>query len=178
MATPPDFTAGAVLTAAQMNAVGLWLVATQTVGTGVSSVTVTDAFSSDYDSYRVVINGGSFGADSDVGIRLGASATQYYGVYYYSPYAGSGITTLNDNNTSSFVRAGAGYNLSGMGVSFDLHNPNLAKFTIINVGGSLGSTNGAFYGGVHKQNTAYTDLTVLFSSACTGGTISVYGYRK
>jgi hypothetical protein len=41
MATPPDFSSGAVLTAAQMNSVGLWLVKTQTVGTTVSSVAVT-----------------------------------------------------------------------------------------------------------------------------------------
>jgi hypothetical protein len=41
MATPPDFSSGAVLTAAQMNSVGLWLVKTQTVGTAVSSVAVT-----------------------------------------------------------------------------------------------------------------------------------------
>ena len=50
MATPPTFSSGSVLTAAQMNAVGLWLVKTQTVGTAVSSVSVTDVFSSNYDN--------------------------------------------------------------------------------------------------------------------------------
>ncbi len=48
--TYPSFSAGDILTAADMNAVGLWLVKTQTVGTAVASVTVTDAFSSTYDN--------------------------------------------------------------------------------------------------------------------------------
>ena len=56
MATPPVFSAGAVLTAAQMNAVGLWEIKTQTIGTGVASFEVTGAFSSDYDNYKIVIN--------------------------------------------------------------------------------------------------------------------------
>jgi len=48
--TYPSFTSGDILTAADMNAVGLWLVKTQTVGTAVSSVQVTGAFSSTYDN--------------------------------------------------------------------------------------------------------------------------------
>jgi len=53
----PSFASGEVLTAADMNAVGLWLVKTQTVGTGVPSVVVTDAFSANYDNYLVTISG-------------------------------------------------------------------------------------------------------------------------
>ena len=63
MATPPTFSSGAVLTAAQMNSVGMWLVKTQTVGTAVSSVTVTGAFSADYDNYLILMSGGT-GSDS------------------------------------------------------------------------------------------------------------------
>ena len=43
----PVFASGDVLNASDMNGVGLWLVKTQTIGTGVSSVVVTGAFSAD-----------------------------------------------------------------------------------------------------------------------------------
>jgi hypothetical protein len=76
MATPPDFTTGAVLTAAQMNAVGLWLVKTQTVGSAVPDVTVTDAFSADYDNYKILYTGGTAsGAVGPLNMKLGSSTT-------------------------------------------------------------------------------------------------------
>jgi hypothetical protein len=54
MATPPDFTTGAVLTAAQMNAVGMWLVDTETVTTA-SQAILDGCFTTDYTNYRIVI---------------------------------------------------------------------------------------------------------------------------
>ena len=50
----PVFTSGEILTAANMNQVGMWLLKTQTIGSGVGSVSVTSVFSSSYDNYRVV----------------------------------------------------------------------------------------------------------------------------
>ena len=65
MATPPTFSAGAVLTAAQMNKIGLWTtvptsVANGTISgnavtfSGVSSVSLNGVFTSDFDAYRIV----------------------------------------------------------------------------------------------------------------------------
>ena len=56
--TYPTFTNGQVLPASDLNAIGLWLVKSQTVGTGVSSVTVSNAFSADFDNYRIIYSGG------------------------------------------------------------------------------------------------------------------------
>ena len=56
MPTPPDFTAYTSLAAASLNKVGLWLVKTQAVGSGVSSVTVSSCFSADYDNYLVTVD--------------------------------------------------------------------------------------------------------------------------
>ena len=53
------FTTGEVLTAADTNTYlansGLVLVKSQTIGTGVASVTISDAFSTTYDNYRITI---------------------------------------------------------------------------------------------------------------------------
>jgi hypothetical protein len=62
-----------------------------------------------------------------------------------------------------------------------LHNPNLAKVTtytaraVGNNGGSGGITN---YQGYLGNTTQYTEFTLIFDSACTGGTIRVYGYQN
>ena len=53
--TYPVFATGDVLNASDMNAVGLWLVKTQTIGSGVGSVAVTGAFSADYDNYKIIV---------------------------------------------------------------------------------------------------------------------------
>ena len=71
----PDFAPGDVLTAADMDAVGLWLVKTQTVGTGVSSVTVTGAFSSTYDNYFVTYTGGTGSTQTPLRIQMGSTTT-------------------------------------------------------------------------------------------------------
>ena len=56
----PVFASGDVLNASDMNGVGLWLVKTQVIGTAVSSVTVTSAFTTDYDQYMITVTGGTF----------------------------------------------------------------------------------------------------------------------
>jgi hypothetical protein len=53
------FTTGEVLTASDTNTylanAGLVYVKSQTIGTGVSSVIVSDCFTTDYDNYKIVV---------------------------------------------------------------------------------------------------------------------------
>jgi len=56
MATPPTFTNGTPLYQESLNAIGLWLVKSQTVGTGVSVQNVTSCFSADFDNYVVTVS--------------------------------------------------------------------------------------------------------------------------
>ena len=59
------YSPGDVLTAADLNeSSGLVLVKTQTVGSGVSSVTVTGAFSATFDNYLITDNGGTQSVDT------------------------------------------------------------------------------------------------------------------
>jgi hypothetical protein len=179
MATPPDFSSGAVLTAAQMNSVGLWLVKTQTIGTGVSSVTVTGAFSADYDNYRIVIGGGvgSTGSTS-MRLTLGASATAYYGSLVYYQYGIAATSYAQDNNAArfSFV-ANAGSNQ--FATSFDLLNPFLAKWTVVKDSVWVANNAAGEYLGVHQSAVSYSAFTLTpEAGTLTGGTIKVYGYRN
>jgi hypothetical protein len=176
MATPPSFTAGSVLTAAQMNAVGLWLVKSQAVGTGVSSVTVTGAFSADYDSYRIIYTGGLGNNAQGINMTLGSTTTGnlYQYVLSYVSYSGVG-TNAGSTGTNSWAFLGESNTNTNL-VCMDIHNPFLALYTLFS-SQYLGSVAG-YSAGQLVNTTSYTGFTLSVAGTMTGGTISVYGYRK
>jgi hypothetical protein len=180
MATPPVFTAGAVLTAAQMNAIGLWLVKTQTIGTTVSSVAVTDAFSADFDSYQIMIAGGVGSTTNDLGMVLGSTVTGYYAAVTGSAYSSFGATGATDNNAAKWTRVGA-HSTAGLFMNITLHDPFLATRTWYQGVNVFPATNQGAYaaGGYLNDATSYTDFTISpGSGTLTGGEIRVYGYRE
>lgn len=180
MATPPDFVAGQVLTAAQMNAVGLWLVKKETIGTAVTSVAVSGAFSADYDNYLVLVSGGVASTTNTLNLTLGATASGYYysGIKLAS-YAAASITGDNAQNTTSFPGAGQGTTASLNG-RFELFQPFATKNTHILYGTAASTGTGQFHlrGGYLADTTSYTAFTLTTSTGTmTGGTVYVYGYR-
>jgi hypothetical protein len=181
MATPPVFTAGQVLTAAQMNAVGLWHISRTTVGSAVSSVTVSSAFSSDYDNYRILLHGIVPSTTAGLTIRFGAVVTGYKFAGLLANYAG---TTSNIGTASgTALRLGNVDPTDLGGISADIYGPNLADKTNVTslASDGAGSTTGGvtMYAGVETGSTQHTDFSIqLNSGTMTGGTIDVYGYRK
>lgn len=177
MGTPPDFSVGQVLTSAHMDAVGLWLVKTQTIGTTVSSVTVSDAFSADYENYKITISGGAASSGGLLSLQLGATTTGYYAGYSGVTFS-TGAASLNaDNNAANWTRAGASFT-STPHMNVDLLNPQTAELTFIN-GSIITAFVGQTFAGYLNDTTAYTAFTIAISSGTmTGGTIRVYGYRN
>ena len=177
MATPPTFTTGAVLTAAQMNAVGLWLVKSQTVGSGVSSVTVTGAFSADYDAYKIIWTNGNASSGMNIGLRLGSAVTGYYGFLSYGVFTGATALGLNDNNNTSFS-AIAGGDPGLVYVDIEVIDPFATAIT--KVKGSFQNQNafGTYVGRI-GSTASFSAFTLIPNVGnMTGGTIHVYGYRK
>jgi hypothetical protein len=176
----PDFSPGEVLTAAAMDSIGLWLVKTQTIGTTVATVVVADAFSADYDAYKIIISGGVGSTTAALlACELGATTTGYYWGHQYRTYAGA--TNGNQgSNAANFSRVGiAGTN--SLTASFELVNPFLAKNTIIHYSFVDPRTTGeaGAGGGFLNDTTSYTGFTIIPSTGTlTGGTIRVYGYRN
>ena len=172
-------------TTAQMNTaitagVGLVPILTQTIGTAVSSVVVSNAFSATYDSYKIVITGGVGSTTNVIGLKLGATATGYYSGLTYSAYATASATGRINNNASSWSYIGI-FTTSNISFNVELTNPFLAKNTLLNlmyndarVGGEAGAG-----GGFLNDSTSYTDFTITTASGTlTGGTIKVYGYKN
>jgi len=179
--TFPSFSNGEVLNSSDMNAVGLWLVKTQTIGTAVSSVTVSGAFSSTYDNYLVTVTGGVGSTVAVMRVQLGATATGYFQSGFNVAY--TGITSvITTNNGTTFESTGVVTTDSIM-MSFHLWGPNLAKRTYIESTYIFGAVGG--FGdsmkvmGYVNNTTQYTAFTISPSSGTlTGGTIRVYGYRN
>ena len=174
----PDFSPGEVLTAAAMDSIGRWLVKTQTVGTAVASVTVTGAFSADYDAYQVIWSDGVLSADTALGCSIGGAATGYYGSFVYGQYNAVGTNGAFDNNNSRFTYVGGGDPFSGAGALFTVNNPFLTKQTYVHAASAYSTNLGTYYGRL-ADTSSYTSITLSpFTGTMTGGTIRIYGFRK
>ena len=193
--TYPSFSAGDVLNASDMNAVGLWRVtgctvtsaggtaATAsngviTIGTGNTSVTVSNAFSADYDNYRIVISGGSGSGTNNVQFNfVGSTGNTYYTAGNFVQF------TVATNNAyapgvTNFTVVGF-TSTNDYAISMDLYGPNKARRKF------LSSNSSSFYGftafaGIDTDTTARTGFVLTCSGAgtMTGGQIRVYGYRN
>jgi hypothetical protein len=178
------FTSGAVLTASDTNNfltnAGLVYITSVTVGTAVASVTVSSAFGS-YDDVKILYDAGLTSASApEIKLTIGSVASGYYASGTYQ------LATSATNNTDNLGpgahwRVGYGGN-QRMRVEVDLLGAN-------NTYGKCGNyrfssyDNTASYGGHGSLwstiTTASTSLTFApASGTLTGGTITVYGYRK
>ena len=160
---------------------GLTLINTQTIGTAVSSVEVTGAFSATYNNYRIIISGGGGSGDAYLGVRMGAASASYYRATSSTSYAGA--PTYNGNsNTSHFNKVGFS-NTSLSYLDCDLQNPFTAKNTTlssryIDLTAASGGDSG-YVGGFLNDTSSYTAFTILPNAGTlTGGTIYVYGYQN
>jgi hypothetical protein len=158
------------------SASGLTLVKTQTIGTGVSSVTVTDAFSTTYENYMIILSGGVGNANSSVSLKLGSTSTGYYRLGFYMGWGSSSIVGGNSENDTSYQIATTGAN--GYGCVAHVLQPFKTVRTTIFSDNTQQDTNGYinFARGFLNDTTSYTAFT-LTAASLTGGTIKVYGYQ-
>lgn len=180
MGVPSGYTSAQVVQAVPtgINS-ALVLISTTTIGSAVSSVTVSNVFSSTYDSYKIILSGGVASATISLNMTLGATATGYYraGLYNYYTISTGG---RNGSNATSWVDSFYGTTKSLSGVC-DLVAPNLAKETFYYSQGAYASSTefAAYANGFLDNTTQYTAFTLTTSSGTvTGGTIRVYGYTN
>lgn len=157
---------------------GLVLVKTQTIGTTVSSVDVTDAFSATYDNYKILINGGVASTTVALSFQLGATATGYNVQTLYGTYANT-PTAAGATNQTSVIRAG-GATTSTINFSGEFLNPFLTKETYFNTTFIETSAGGVGYTtGYQNSSTSFTSIKIIASGGTlTGGTVRVYGYKN
>jgi hypothetical protein len=172
-----------VLTSADTNTYlansGLVYVTSATIGTTVSSVTVSSAFSATYDNYLIMTTGGVASGDINMRVTLGSTATGYYFSGTYVQYTS---TTVNGRASANDTSWDAGYgNTNSCSSRIELENPFNAKRTIIRSAATNPGTAAYMnsYAGFLNDATSYTAFTITpGGGTMTGGTITVYGYRK
>ena len=177
----PSFNSGEVLTATDMNAVGLWLIKTQTVGTAVATVEVTDVFSSSYNNYRIVYSGGTNSANTNLNVTFGVgttwTVTNYFGGTSYINVGGGTWQLVANNGGASFIGGGAA---AFPQIALDVYNPNLATTTY--AFGPYHRLDNGWIGETRIQQAGSTQFTSFRiqtgAGTITGGTIRVYGFRS
>tara|TARA_R110000868_G_scaffold326157_2_gene587130 strand:- start:167 stop:1072 length:906 start_codon:yes stop_codon:yes gene_type:complete len=160
------------------SASGLTLVKQQTIGSAVSSVTVTSAFSATYDNYLITVAGGAGSGNNNLRLTLGSTTTGYYWSGVYMGWN----STVNGFGSSNGAYFTVGYGSANAESAYcNIQSPNLAKRTVFSASMIQPDTGGvqANYNGFLNDNTQYTAFTLtLDTGTVTGGEIRVYGYQN
>ena len=157
---------------------GLRLIKKQTVGSAVSSVTVTNAFSATYENYKILWSGGNQSGSFYINLKLGSNTANYNWFLIYGNYGTSTVNGLSGSATANFSYVGFG-NTTTSNLSLELSQPFLSENTFLTANhvqttdsGAAGTCNG-----VLNDTSSYTAFTLTPSTGTmTGGTIYVYGY--
>jgi hypothetical protein len=196
MATPPDFTAGAILTASQMSKIGSWkmIPTSATNGTVDAQGTVTSTglttsfsangcFTGDFNSYRVICRVDNFSAADDFFFRVRSGTTDLAGAgYLWSAVKGNTAGTVNGegNAADSRIKLGSQTGSASSHAVLDIMNIFNTKETSItgsNVGNFANITSWTIGGYVNNSNS-YDGITFLSNgSANITAQIDVYGYN-
>jgi hypothetical protein len=175
--TYPTFNNGDVLPASDLNAIGLWLVKSQTIAGGVGSVAITDCFNSDFRNYRITFEGGVQAANDNALQIVFAGGTGHYASMRYDPFNGIGAGVLNTFN-QLFAYFGLSGTQNQCSFSMDVFAPNLSEFTKFN-GMYTGNNFAGTGAGVNATTTPISGFTIIFPlGGNTGGVVKVYGYRN
>lgn len=147
--------------------------------TGVTSLDLSNVFSSAYSSYKVIINitGGSVTNDVNLYLRM-PGATSGYSTQYFRFYNTLSSASRDAGGTTAFWLGPAGYS-TWAAYEVLIANPNVAVKTTFNSygGGDNAATERMIQGNVGFLNntTQYTGLQMYVGSGNVTGTIIVYG---
>ena len=176
------WSSGEVLTAADLNAyAGLILVKTQTVGTAVSSVTLSNVFSATYDNYVVVLSNIDCNTDA-AGIKIkfsGTAGSTYSAAGYFMEYTSGTINGSYYNLDANGVSIGLTSTNNDISLASQVFNPFLTQYTTV-TSQNAGTNYVTNFSGIDKNAASHTGFTIDPDGAATltGGTIKVYGYHN
>jgi hypothetical protein len=176
--TYPSFSAGEVLRAQDMNAVGLWRINEFTLSGGTTNL--TSIFSADYTNYLLVVSGvSSSSAVIDSFQMLNGTTPATTANYNYTRFttasAGSGATA----QTSGYIMTTGS---TPQAFTINIFNPFAAAKTQINTIGQYGANADLSYteiiNATHTLATSYNGISLIATGTTwTAGKVVVYGYK-
>jgi hypothetical protein len=182
------FTTGEVLTASDTNTYlansGLVYVSTTTWSGSLNTIPVTGCFSATYDNYLIsfsnITSTGGNGGTINYKLMSGStpSSTLYYGNTFYIVTAAAGtMANAPFSNGPNGEAMSISTSTTNAGV-LQLQSPYLAQYTRSQ---HMSADNNyvRWNSMIHQSATSYDGIQFLTSAGTvSGGTITVYGYRK
>ena len=157
---------------------GLELIKSQVL-TGTSTL-VTDAFSSTYDNYKIVLDGNAtMSTTTNINMKMGTTATGYYSTRIKNSPNAATVNGNGQDNAAEWGYAGQG-TTNYANLNIELFAPFLARYTRFSGTYLLDLGSGSEFGinqGHLANTTSYTSFT-LGAGATFNATVYVYGYRK
>lgn len=190
MTTPPTFVSGAVLTATQMSAIGMWQVSSTTVAALSTTTSVSNCFSTDYLNYRVLFT--ATAATANIRFRLNyrdgggdvIGANYQFGAFGLIATSTVGVDYSGTSGQTSTLIGESGVAASRFSLTMDVYNPFATEFTtaLWQSGATAQPLNTpTFTLGVanYLATTSMTGFTIQRNSGIGtfSGVIKVYGYN-
>lgn len=189
--TYPSFSAGDVLTAADMNAVGLWKIETKDV-TAVATIDFTSVFSTNYRGYLIEWNYTQNTSTGDLYLQFrdsGGVIASNYTWGYGGSYTSSGVGQFAQFSyqttaaTTCFIGSGATATNKTSG-RLELFNPQDSTIVFgagqgvsLNYAATLTHVN--IVGGItHNATATRTGFRLLTNAGTMTGKFSLYGIRN
>lgn len=177
--TYPSFSVGETLRAADMNAVGLWLVKTQTFTAATPDITAV--FSADYEHYVAVLRCTSSLTGQYTNCQLINGTTPKTTNYNRAGFVSTtgGVLAGDSGGTGQDGWRISGQSSTGIYATLNFYRPFSTAETGYKVEGSY---NGNLYasGGIQTESYSATGFRIVASgnAATFTGTVRVYGYRN
>lgn len=166
---------------------GLVLISSTAITNGVSTVTISNAFSATYDAYKIVLSGISTSGAVALNMTIGGAASNYYtssaSAGDYTVASGTlSFANQNGSSSASINTVASNGTSSTSGSTIEMQNPFAATSTTFQCSGSDPRTGGAglrIVNGYHSTASSYTSFAIIIAGQTfTGGRITVYGYAK
>lgn len=184
----PVFTSGEVLTAANMNKVGMWRIQSQTF-TSQIQIDFLNVFTSNFMSYRIIFDQITASAAGEFQLRVrdasGVIATNNYLTQRIEAVATT-ITGVGTGAVSAFLptyTAASSTAAAGASGYIDVHRPQVNDYTRLT--GKFARTNSTgdlydqTFSGFFNLTTVLTGFSIIRPGTATiSGSVSVYGFNK
>ena len=158
-----------------------------TIGSAVSSVTVSGAFSATYDAYKIVLSNVTMSSTIATTAILckmhdgtNSANSNYQQGLVRIDIANGAVAGSNIQNGTAGVVVGRGTG-DKFGGTFELVNPFIASHTIFTDLNAVNVSTGYIYkgAGMHQTSTAYSGFQLIVDAGTmTSGTIRIYGYNN
>lgn len=153
-----------------------------------ATTSVSNVFSSTYDSYRIIVSfANATSTTRGVSLRFRTSSDDTSANYWHYQtfvYGASGATgTGGGSSATAAILCSIGSTTAGQSIVFDIMNPNTSSLTAwagssATYQSDVTSTVFRVFGGTMNTSTQYTGFSILGTTDALNGTIRVYGYRN